>query len=68
VARSILGVAQYYKNMDLVYTLCNDGEIKRHQLFKEILNNKYSLNNAVFAKEQIAYDEATNTERLKRRK
>lgn len=34
IAKSIIGVAQYYKNMDLVYTLCNDGEIKRHQLFK----------------------------------
>jgi hypothetical protein len=54
--------------MELVYTLCNDGEIKRHKLFKNILNNKYSLSNWVFVKEQLEYDTLTNTERLKKRK
>ena len=54
--------------MELVYTLCNDGEIKRHQLFKNILNNKYALSNSVFVKEQLEYDMLTNTERLAKRK
>ena len=53
IAKAILGVAEYFKNMGLVYTLCNDGEIKRHQLFKNILNDKYSLSNATFAREQL---------------
>ena len=50
IANAILGVAEYFKNMELVYTLCNDGEIKRHKLFKNILNDKYSLGNSVFAR------------------
>jgi hypothetical protein len=67
IARAILCVAEFSRNMELVYTLCNDGEIKRHKLFKNILNDKYSLANASFAREQIAYDEATDHERLLRR-
>lgn len=68
IAKAILGVAENYKNMELVYTLCNDGEIKRHKLFKNILNNKYALSNSVFVKEQLEYDMLTNTERLNKRK
>ena len=54
--------------MDLVYTLCNDGEIKRHKLFKNFINDKYSLSNASFARQEVEYDESTDMERLMRRK
>ena len=54
--------------MELVYTLCNDGEIKRHQLFKNVINDKYSLNYGEFAKETLRTDEEINVEHLLRRK
>lgn len=43
IANAIVGVAEYIQNMELVYTICNDGEIKRHKLFKNTLNDNYSL-------------------------
>jgi len=46
--------------MYCVYTVCNDGEIKRHNLFKNLINDKYSLGYAKFAKEKLSKDEISN--------
>ena len=54
--------------MGLVYTVCNDGEIRRHKLFKSLINENYSLANAVFCREQADHEEATSPERLLRRR
>lgn len=54
--------------MELVYTVCNDGDIKRHKLFKNFINDKYSLDNADFAREQLKFDELTDSQRLKKRR
>lgn len=46
--------------MELVYTICNDGEIKRHKLFKNILSDSYSLDSFTKAKEILRKNEDTN--------
>ncbi len=33
IANAILGVAEFHKNIGLLYNVCNDGEIKRHKRF-----------------------------------
>lgn len=53
--------------MELVYTICNDGEIKRHKLFKNILNDNYSLESFGFAMETVKKQEEFNEVRLQKR-
>jgi hypothetical protein len=53
--------------MELVYTICNDGEIKRHKLFKNILNDNYTLDSVEKAKEILKKNEDTSELRLSKR-
>ncbi len=53
--------------MELVYTICNDGEIKRHKLFKNILSDNYSLDTFLKAKMTVNLNEETNEARLNKR-
>ena len=53
--------------MELVYTICNDGEIKRHKLFKNILSDNYSLNSFAYAMETVKKQEEFNDIRLQKR-
>lgn len=68
IANAILGVAEFHKNIQLVYTVCNDGEIKRHKLFKNIINDLYSLFNASFVKEQLRQEDLVDHHHLKMRR
>ena len=45
--------ARYVKKMQMVYTICNDGEIKRHKLFKHTFEEMFSLSNSMLAEESI---------------
>jgi hypothetical protein len=49
LAKAIGLTARYCKNMLMVYTICNDGEIKRHKLFKDTFLGMYSLENKFLA-------------------
>ena len=53
--------------MQLVYNICNDGEIKRHKLFKNILSDNYSLDSFVYAMETVKKQEEFNDIRLQKR-
>jgi hypothetical protein len=53
IASAIIGLAEFSKKMELVYTICNDGEIKRHKLFKNILSDNYSLDSFEMAMETV---------------
>lgn len=37
----------------MVYTICNDGEIRRHKLFKDTFLGTYSLENHYYAEESV---------------
>jgi len=43
IAKAIALTARYCQNMDPIYTICNDGEIKRHKLYKEHYPDDYEL-------------------------
>jgi hypothetical protein len=60
-------LAEFSKKMELVYTICNDGEIKRHKLFKNILSDNYSLDTFQKAKMTVNINEETNEMRLSKR-
>ena len=60
LANTIVGVAQFSKSLDLVYTLRNDGEINRHKLFKSFKNDKYSLNFADSLRDFVRKDQQTS--------
>ena len=60
LANSIVGVAQFSKSLELVYTLGNDGEINRHKLFKSFKNDKFSLNFANSLRGFVRKDEQTS--------
>jgi hypothetical protein len=53
--------------MELVYTICNDGEIKRHKLFKNILNDNYSLDTLEIAMETVTKQEECSDVKLQKR-
>lgn len=53
IASAIIGLAEFSKKMELVYTICNDGEIKRHKLFTNILSDNYSLDSFEGAMETV---------------
>lgn len=53
--------------MELVYTICNDGEIKRHKLFKNILSDNYSLDSFERTKATVKKHEETAEARLLKR-
>lgn len=49
LAKAIGLTARYCQKMLMVYTLCNDGEIQRHKLFKDTFLGMYSLENHYYA-------------------
>lgn len=52
----------------MVYTICNDGEIKRHKLFKDTFLGMYGLQNRFIAEQTVRKNMETNEQRLKNRK
>ncbi len=67
IASAIIGLAEFSKKMELVYTICNDGEIKRHKLFKNILSDNYSLNSFEMAMETVKKQDECNESKLQKR-
>lgn len=55
--------ARYCKNMLNVYSICNDGEIKRHKLFKDTFGGMFGLENKFLAEEIVKKHVETDEER-----
>lgn len=52
----------------MVYSICNDGEIKRHKLFKDTFGGMFGLENTFLADEIVKKHDETDEERHANRK